>query len=468
MKLHWFSPVPPARSGISEYALGVLPSLCERAEVVIWTDQAEVDPRVAALAEVRRYSRDEVECRSSHGPLWKALNEGAACVYHLGNNARFHETTWRLSRRYPGVVVVHDLSCQHLFREVHHRDPRRYVLAMAAAHGEEGRRAAEEHLAGRRSLEDLSTRFPMLGLILHGALSVVTHTPQTREAARWLVPAPVAYHPLPAPARPLAGRQRRAEGPRRVILLGLLGRNRRVEAFLRALARAERRSAFEVDIHGEHFDPVALVQLIHSLGLAGQVRFHGFTAEAEVERALSRADLAVNLRYPSMGEASATQLRFWEHALPTLVTRTGWYGTLPESVVGHVRPEHEERDLLAHLSSFLDHPEAYEDMGRRGRRWFVQHHAPASYAETLIRAATATAPRRVEAARRLAGQRVMSRLAGFRSGAAVVRPAVEALWPHAFPERLVEPLDALAPRVKDMLGRIEARVAAAEQRPKQA
>ena len=59
---------------------------------------------------------------------------------------------------------------------------------------------------------------------------------------------------------------------------------------------------------------------VELLGLRERVTFHGYVSEAELEAALDDADLAVNLRYPTMGEASGSQLRIWDHALPSLVT----------------------------------------------------------------------------------------------------------------------------------------------------
>ena len=82
-------------------------------------------------------------------------------------------------------------------------------------------------------------------------------------------------------------------------------------------------------------------QRIATLELKDTVKVHGYAPAADLDGALSTAGLAINLRYPTMGEASASQLRIWEHALPSLVTRVGWYASLPEDAVAHVRPENE-------------------------------------------------------------------------------------------------------------------------------
>jgi hypothetical protein len=106
-----------------------------------------------------------------------------------------------------------------------------------------------------------------------------------------------------------------------------------------------------------------------------------------------------------MGEASATQLRIWQHGLPALVTNTGWYATLPESTIAPVRRETEIEDIRAHLERFLREPEVYRDIGRNGRAYVNEHHTIDAYVDGLIQLVTATRETRGrESARWLAGR----------------------------------------------------------------
>jgi hypothetical protein len=139
-----------------------------------------------------------------------------------------------------------------------------------------------------------------------------------------------------------------------------------------------------LDIYGEVWDPGHVRQQIQSLGLGRQVNLRGYASERDLDGALANADLAVNLRYPTMGEASISQLRIWAHGLPTLVTRTGWYGGLPESVVAHVRPEHEAMDIQSHLNAFLTEPDRFAQMGEDGRRLLVEQHSVETYVDALL------------------------------------------------------------------------------------
>jgi hypothetical protein len=92
----------------------------------------------------------------------------------------------------------------------------------------------------------------------------------------------------------------------------------------------------------------------------------------------------VNLRYPTMGEASASQLKLWEYALPTLVTQVGWYASLPAETVAFVRPENEIDDIRAHLQDFLKEPERFAEMGRQGWCKLKRDHGPEAYVRSLI------------------------------------------------------------------------------------
>ena len=107
-------------------------------------------------------------------------------------------------------------------------------------------------------------------------------------------------------------------------------------------------------------------------------------SENDLHAALNRADLAVNLRYPTRGEASGTLMRVWEHALPCLVTRTDAFASLPEDTVAFVDPENEAADIQHHLSAYLERPDHYRALGRRGRALLEQEHVAEVYARRLF------------------------------------------------------------------------------------
>ena len=78
MTAGFFSPLPPARTGVADYA-------------------------GALLAELRRHGRVEV-----------APARSDAALYHLGNNG-LHAEVYRRAMERPGVVVLHDAVLNHFY-----------------------------------------------------------------------------------------------------------------------------------------------------------------------------------------------------------------------------------------------------------------------------------------------------------------------------------------------------------------
>jgi glycosyltransferase involved in cell wall biosynthesis len=272
------------------------------------------------------------------------------------------------------------------------QDPDGYLAQMETHYGTAGLRAATDSVeSGSTDIHSLAARYPLTGLALENSLGVLVHTREAyeelKQAKRWVL----AYSPLPFSYKlqsPRAGARQpgvRANGePYRLIVFGFINRNRRLDVLFQTLAQFPRKDKFILDIYGEVWDPGHLRKQIHSLGLGHQVTLRGFASESDLDVALAKADLAVNLRYPSMGEASISQLRIWAHALPTLVTRIGWYGSLPESVVAHVRPDHETSDINEHLNAFLAEPDRFAQMGEQGRRLLVEQHSVETYVEAVM------------------------------------------------------------------------------------
>lgn len=387
MHLNWFSPLPPAKTGIADFVSGVVPVLSERARVILWTDQTKWDRSIEKHAEVRTYRLEQMP--------WVELNRADLNLYNLGNNHLFHGSIWQVARRQPGAVILHDLRLHEFFDSLYReqwQDTEGYLAQMETHYGEEGRSAAAESVKnGATGIHSLAERYPLTALALENSLGVLVHTREAyeelKQAKRWLL----AYAPLPFSQKlqsPRAGerhRAKRANGqPYRLIVFGFINRNRRLDVLLQALAQLPQKHKFVLDIYGEIWDPGYIRKEIHSLGLGRQVSLRGFASESDLDVALASADLAVNLRYPTMGEASISQLRIWAHALPTLVTRIGWYGSLPDTVVAHVRPEHEAFDIQKHLNAFLAEPDRFARMGQQGRRLLAEQHSVERYVEAVL------------------------------------------------------------------------------------
>ena len=350
-RLNWFSPLPPSRTEVAQYAMRTLPSLAQHCDITVWTERPYSPAEIEGLAVARVWE----------GEPWPALNGADVTLYHVGNNARFHGWIWEVAQRHPGVVVLHDTGLNE------------FLSAHLGRHddGESGATFPPEGGATAATLER--------------ARGAVVHSETAFQQIAALRRCPVVQLELPhAAGRPVLTRG--WDGTLRLVVFGFLGANRRLESLLDAIATFQDRSRVRLDIFGEleHLD--ATVERIQSLALGDIVRIRGFVTDAELDEALDQSHLAVNLRFPSMGEASASQLRLWNRGLASVVTRTGWYAELPPDSVWFVDPDNEIADLQRHFAAALADPATLRAMGAAGRRHLEGHHDPDVYARELMAA----------------------------------------------------------------------------------
>lgn len=386
MRLNWFSPLPPARSGIADYTMRLLPALTAHADIVLWTDQESWEPRLEHYAPVRPYQLKDMP--------WVEINRGAMSVFHVGNNHRFHGHIWQISQRHPGLVILHDIALQQFFAGLYReqwRDRAGYLALMEHYYGTAARQDAEDFWVGRLTIDYMAQRYRLTRYAMEQALGALVHTPRSVEELEYDTPCPLVYAPLPYPAAPRSDhrshstlRPRGDRPPYRLIIFGHISDNRRLESVLQALAGFPDREAFRLDVYGELWDPQGVSQQVQTLALQALVTLHGYVPSAQLEAALTVAHLAINLRFPTMGEASVSQLQIWDHALPSLVTRVGWYAGLPEETVAFVRPDQEIADIRGHLSAFLADPSRYAKIGEQGRRLLESRHTPEGYTQAIL------------------------------------------------------------------------------------
>ena len=148
LRIAWFSPLPPRRTGIADYSLALLRELAprrEQLEIELWVEGGEIAPEVQALGlEHRNYG--------GIGEPLDALGSYDLVVYQMGNNVENHRAIYDVAIRYPGLLVLHDFVLHHMLARLFlklRRDPEGYVAEMASAHGPSAGTLASEVVAGR-------------------------------------------------------------------------------------------------------------------------------------------------------------------------------------------------------------------------------------------------------------------------------------------------------------------------------
>lgn len=388
-KVHWVSPVPDAQTDIAHYTRRILPELAAATDLTLWTDARDWDRSLDEICPVRYLDPDRampadfVRVGQGRGP--------DAVFVHIGNSWVFHAGLLRFVRRVPSIIVLHDLAIQEMcFDAMHNRrfDRAIYEQDIFRWHGKAGLEAARDVFEGSAKPIELSKTYPGFELTLDRAVSVLAHTPAAFEATQATGIAPAYLLDLPfRPSEPAVPAARADTGPLRFVQFGYIGPNRRLEQVLEALGPLAPEIDFRFDIMGNVWDPAYLKGRLEELGIADRVTIHGFVPEADLDARLAEAHLVFNLRYPTMGEASGSQLRIWNASAAAVVTDLGWYGSLPDDTVFKIPLEEEQsalQDLVRRLNSDR---QIGQQIGAAGRARLEARHTPVLYADGIAHVA---------------------------------------------------------------------------------
>ena len=384
-RVHWVSPLPPAQTDIAHYTARILPDLARTVDLTLWTDAEAWDPALEAHCPVRRLDPHGALPRDLVGP---GRGPGSDLLFiNIGNSWVYHSGLMALARRLPSVIVLHDLAVQEMLYDCVRFagvDPEIYARGMARWYGEEGERQARRVLAGELPAYKLVGAMPGFELALDRAIAVLSHTRIAFEAVAAREELPSYLLDLPFAASPAPDSfTRPAEGPLRLLQFGYIGPNRRVEEILEVLAALKREVDFRLEIMGKVWDPGRIDTRIAQLELSDRVSQRGFVPEADLDRALAEAHLVFNLRHPTVGEASGSQLRIWNAGAAAAVSDQGFYAGLPDETVFKIPPEGERAELTALIRRFAADRDIGCEVGRQGRRHFEAYHTPDRYARGI-------------------------------------------------------------------------------------
>lgn len=383
-RIAWASPLPPTRSGVSDYAAELLPELARLGTLTVveppgWTAPDDA-PWLAGLRRVSDASDDDA----------------GVPLLHLGNNP-YHLWIARRLRLRGGVVVLHDPVLHHLLVEEAAADGEwgRFARELGDAHGRAGEALAEARRWGINGPLD-PFLFPARPVYLRHARAVVVHSREAeRRLAAELPGMPVRRVPLAVAALPCgdrtAWRRRLGCASDTLVLahLGFLTPAKGLEALLLTLASlTELRVDFRLVVVGEGSEASTLDRAVAALGLGERVTRWGFASFEELGGIAAATDLGLVPRYPTAGETSAAALRFLAAGTPVAVAAYGQFLELPHAAALRMAPGRAGVVDLLRWVAALSASAALRAAAREAaaRAWREGGHDPGQAAQALVAA----------------------------------------------------------------------------------
>jgi glycosyltransferase involved in cell wall biosynthesis/SAM-dependent methyltransferase len=348
LKVAFFSPLPPARSGIADYSAALLDELRKLVDVQVFT---------------------------SKPPAFNPAGFDVA-LYQVGNNVD-HDFCYEMALQHPGVVVVHEANLHHLIADItiKRNDWDAYMRAVEQEGGPEALANA-----GRVRALEVGPDYeglPMLRQLLSRSKAAIVHSGCVETELRGAgFSGPVARIPHGAWIPDASRSEFRDclgidEATPLIGIFGFLKPYKRIAESLRAFRRLLRvHPAAKMILVGEPHPDLQLRSLIQSLDLGSHVRMLGFRPIDEFVGYLAASDIVLNLRYPTVGENSGTLMRALGLGKAVIVSEVGSFNELPASICLKAPVDATEEDhLFEYLDLLVSRADVRQALGARARKW---------------------------------------------------------------------------------------------------
>ena len=380
-RLAFVSPLPPERTGISDYASELIPALAEHYDIDVVVGRPGVtDERVLGIARVR----DATWLRMNAADLDRV-------VYQVGNSP-FHSYMLPLLRQVPGTVVLHDFFLSGLVSWLELEGGAGPVWS-EALYEEHGYAAV---LARLHNSEAAKRDYPVCLSVLAQAKGVIFHSQYARQLVRrFYSPAfsahsaviPLLRKPAESPDR-AAARLELGIAPDAFVIctFGFLAETKHS----RRLLEVCQGSTLAADAHcelmfvgendgGEYGRQMR--EAVQRGEMNGRVRITGFVPADVYRRYLAAADVAVQLRTQSRGETSAAALDCMNYGLPLIVNANGSMAELEKSAVWMLPDEFTDAELRQALETLWKAPDRRLALGTRASACVRERNVPAACAQ---------------------------------------------------------------------------------------
>jgi glycosyltransferase involved in cell wall biosynthesis len=400
-RLAFCSPLPPAPTGIADYAAEVLALLAGRHEIDVFHDQASVSglpPGVAAHPATSLADRHRTR------PYDLAIHQ-------MGNNAA-HAFVYPLLAQLPGLLVLHDLVLHHSraamlmdteagrayaadpssarLRDAARGGEEMYTAEVAASYPDAANRVVAAHLNTIGDL--LPYAYPLFRLPVSVSRAVGVHNAAMARAIEDEMPGtqvarlvmPAARVAVPKGAALEARRSLGIADDALVVgCFGLLTREKRIETAARAVARASVDfPSLRLLLVGPVADRERLDATLASCGMRERTIVAGRVPLGALPAHMEAADIVVHLRYPTARETSAALLRVLAQGRPAVISDVENFAEIPDDAVVRADVSDEEGAVTRAILRLAASPALRERMGRRAAAFIAGAHSPARALES--------------------------------------------------------------------------------------
>ncbi len=366
LKLAYVSPLPPQKSGISDYSAELLPFLNEYYDIDVIVEQESI-------------SDDWINKNLSvHNTEWFKNNAITydRILYHFGNS-HYHQHMFGLINEYPGTVVLHDFYLGHVIDSMGILNNELYY-----SHGYKPLNDEESEFAWN---------YPTNKRVLDHSKGIIVHSENSRKLAdiwygdefskAWAV-IPLLRIPSKKESKEEIRKKLNIPSNSLVVasfgLLGLTKQNQKLlDAWLSSSLSKDKNSYLIFIGENDNSEYGKIIEnTIKKSNHESQIKITGWTDTDLYIDYLNISDIGVQLRTKSRGETSASVLDCMNYGLATIVNANGSMADLDDDTIVKLPDEFTQEELINALEELYFNEKKRDILGKKAKETILSNHAP--------------------------------------------------------------------------------------------
>jgi len=371
-KLLYASPFPPMKSGISDYSEILVDGLNRYFDITLLIDNYRLSNKKLYMDyEVKIFGKNKIN-----------FNNYEYKIYNIGNNPHFHSYIYACAIKYPGLVIMHDFSIYYLVVG-YYQNKENFFSKIYEISGSEGLYHIKKVIKRKEDLlnvKHLSSQLPLNKEILLKSNKIMVHSLYSFNKIKDIVTnlnkvkkINMVEH-LDNSFNFISKKRlyKRFNIPLDKFILASFGfidhtkLNHLVCKTVKELNKTYDNIFVYVMVGEGHYVDSYLGDSIIKTGYVNIEEFNSF---------IFHCDLAFNLRYPSMGETSASLIRIMGAGKPCIVSDDAWFSELPNNVVYKIKNENAEEEILKLLEKFINNQKDFLKVGENAKKYIKENHS---------------------------------------------------------------------------------------------
>lgn len=372
-RIAYFSPLPPKKSGISNYSASLLPLLSKYWDIDIFIDDYVcTDPYLVANFNIYSYSEFE--------QFHKAYPYDSI-VYQVGNSEN-HVYMFDFIKKYPGVLILHDVYLGGVIYWITGRIGKlnEFIDEVIYSHGEKGEEMINKAQKNLITWDKLIWELQVNKRFLDNSTQILLHSNWDKENVLQSYPQfadKISLIHQFAPIRVDAdkAKDKKSLGFSKndflICSFGFVVSTKKIDSVIRNLKPfLEDNPNCKYVIVGEANDPYgqSVKGMIDDLGLAKNVIITGFLDDFTYQKYLNVCDLCISLRTNARGGTSAAVNHALGAGIPTIISDEGPFSEFKDDIVIKIKPN-EEKNFSKIVEALYKDPQRLKIIGEKARKF---------------------------------------------------------------------------------------------------